>query len=65
MIRNLLIGFWPFWYPVAFAAGFFVVACLRRLGGRRLAKARRSLSEREVALAGRPSPAPIDVELMR
>jgi hypothetical protein len=64
-MRDLILGYSPFWYPVAAAAGFFVVSQLRRPGARRLERARRSLSELEIARAGRPSPAPIDVEPMR
>jgi hypothetical protein len=66
VIRDLVVGSWPFWYPVAAAAGLFVASQLRRLGVRRLARARRTLSDVEIARAGRPSsPASIDVEPMR
>lgn len=66
---DVLVGYWPLWYPVAAAAGIFmgawVCGWLSRWYKRRLARVRRSLSELEIARAGRPSPAPIDVEPMR
>lgn len=63
-LHDLVVGFWPFWYPVAAAAGLFVGSWMSRRWKRRVARARRLL-DREIAASGRPSPAPIDVELMR
>lgn len=65
MIRDLLVGYWPFLYP--FAALVLGAAAVRMARGwnRRVARARRSLTEQDAARAGRPSPAPIDVEPMR
>jgi hypothetical protein len=64
-LEQTLIGYWPLFYPFAAAALLALVALARRAGERRLRRARRALSDYEIARAGRPSPAPIDVEPLR
>jgi hypothetical protein len=63
---DLLIGYWPLWLGLvcfAIAAVTVIGACrAAALGDEQLRAAR---DERRAALAGRPSPAPIDVEPMR
>lgn len=64
-MRDLLIGYWPLWYLATAVALVLVASWFSRWYQRRLTRARRSLTEIDAARAGRPSPAPIDVELMR
>jgi hypothetical protein len=58
-MNDVLIGYWPFWLLLVLGAGFSL--CLARAAALGDSMGRSGLSEREAALAGRPSPAPIEI----
>lgn len=65
-MRDILVGYWPLWYPLGAVALVLIASWSSRCARRRVARARRSLvTERDAARSGRLAPAPVDVELMR